>query len=100
MHSTGVMRWSLPLLVIAGCALDERVASVEEPLACGNPLVCPGNSDLLALLGVFELNTDMVTDNKRGFHMVSVTKDGVNVPTFQVWGAKIHEVDANNNVFD
>jgi len=100
MHSTGGMRWTLPLLLIGGCALDEHVTSVEEPLLCANPLICPGNSDLLALLGVFELNTDLVTDNARGFHMVSIAHDGVNVPTFQVPGAKIHEVDANNYVHE
>ena len=100
MHSTGVMRWTLPLLLVAGCALDEHVTSVEEPLVCANPLICPGNSDLLALLGVFELNTDLLTDNARGFHMTSIEHDGVNVPTFQVPGAKIHEVDANGYVHD
>jgi len=101
MHSIGGMRWTLAFLLMTACAVDDLDA-IEQSIVqkCDDPLICPGNSDLVAALGPFELNADKVTDSSRGFHIVSISHLGVDVPTFQVQGAKIHEIDANDNVFD
>jgi ADYC domain len=54
-----------------------------------DPLICPGNSDILAALGPFELAGDMVQVSSRGFRLESIKKGGVNLTTFNVAGATL-----------
>lgn len=92
-------------LILAGCVVDERVEVTtqaqlgdDDDDKC-NDLVCPGNSDLLGLLGPYELDGTGVQLNSRGFRLAKVTKGfGLGAETladFQVIGAKPVAHNAN-----
>jgi len=93
MHSIGGMRWTLGLLVVAGCAVED-LATVESPLiSCdANPLTCPGNTSIFVGMGFNEFDETRLTSSPRGFRVISVSHGGHAVPTFTAIGARIHAV--------
>lgn len=78
-----------------GCGVDEiGVESVASPLLpppvedC-DPLVCPGNSDLLALLGPYELDEAGIQASSRGFRIASMSRYGQQVTSIEIAGASL-----------
>lgn len=80
--------------VMTGCALEDEAllssvgleADVED--TC-NSLVCPGNSNLLGLLGPYELDETGVQLSKRGFRIIGMEHEGEQVTTLRVKGTSL-----------
>lgn len=54
-----------------------------------DPLICPGNSDIIAALGPYELSTNPTQVSSRGYRLVSIKKGGVQLASFDVNGASL-----------
>jgi len=104
MHSTGVMRWSLLFaFVVVGCAVAEPEPEVEITTAaqkCNDPLTCPGNTNIYVGTPFNEFDDLRVSFSTRGFKIINVTHNGLNVPVFTANGAQIHAVRSDNVVLD
>jgi len=78
--------------LVTGCALEEehRLDSTEQLTASAlincDPLNCTGNSDLIALLGPYELNEDRKSSNSRGFVIAGVEHPKWGITDFVVNG--------------
>jgi ADYC domain len=89
-------------LVVAGCAVaeDERASvgvDVAELEAC-DPLNCPGNSDLIGLLGPYELDKTGVQYSSRGFRITGVQWRGLPATGLDVIGTS-PQVTAGGTVY-
>lgn len=85
-------RWCLAALVLGGCAVDETtsVSAWSQEIDGCDPLVCPGNSDLLGLLGPYELDATGVVSSSRGWHIAGMKLgDGQTVQDLRVVGASL-----------
>jgi len=90
---------ALVALGVSGCGVDEidepgglesrSAALVPQDPDC-DPLVCPGNSDLIGVLGPYELDEAGTNVSERGFRIVDIKHQGEAVSLFQVLGASIH----------
>lgn len=85
-------------VVFGGCALEEpeepeeigTISSFVLPVKdCDDPLVCPGNSDLIGVLGPYELDATGIRSSKRGFRIVGMTHGGQTVTALHVDGASV-----------
>jgi len=85
-------------VVVGGCALEEleeleehgTISSFILPVSdCDDPLVCPGNSDLMGVLGPYELDATGTTDSQRGFRIIGMTHGGQTVTALDVGGASV-----------
>jgi ADYC domain len=54
-----------------------------------DPLICPGNSDIIAALGPYELSTNPARVSPRGYRLLSIRKGGVQLAAFDVAGATL-----------
>jgi hypothetical protein len=77
-------------LLAAGCAVEETdhvslEIDVGNPEPC-DPLNCPGNSDLIGLLGPYELDKTGVQYSSRGFRIVGMTYGGLPATELDVIG--------------
>src|SRR5688572_12859748 len=88
-----MMKKSCVVLVLAGCMAGEvgdvSVQALVPQEDC-DPLVCPGNSDLAAMLGPYELDEKGLKYSSRKFRIVNIKHQGVDVLRFEVKGASIH----------
>ena len=80
-------------VVLGGCALEEpAVGSASSALVpeddC-NPLICPGNSDLIGVFGPNELDATGAKASERGFVLDGMTHGGLPVLGFEVLGASL-----------
>jgi hypothetical protein len=76
---------------MAACATSLDTGE-EIQLVCGNPLGCPGNSDIVAALGPYELSLAPIERrpaNTRGFKIESIKHNGVPFSSFDVVGASL-----------
>jgi len=94
----GAMSKNLSLCAVAvvfgGCALEEPEAhgtssSFLVPAPCDDPLICPGNSDLIGSFGPNELDATGIQVSERGFRLLGMTLDGLPVTDFEVLGASL-----------
>lgn len=90
-------------VVFGGCAIEEVVepeggdelegVSGQALLDC-NPLVCPGNSDLLAALGPYELDATGGKISSRGFRITGMQLNGLPVTNLAIPGASLRATTA------
>jgi hypothetical protein len=101
MHSIGGMRWTLGLLVVAGCAVED-LATTEAPLiSCdANPLTCPGNTSIYVGMGFNEFDATRTDYSPRGFKILNAWHGGHTVPTVAAIGPSLHIVRDDGLVFD
>jgi hypothetical protein len=88
--------WWMVALALGGCAVDkmEGISVYSGEIDC-DPLVCPGNSDLLGLLGPYELDQTGAQVSSRGWRITDVKLKGGTVTGFHVAGATLHAADAD-----
>jgi hypothetical protein len=99
----------LVALVFGGCGVEELggeelggeelggegLGGVSAQLGADcDPLVCPGNSDLLAVLGFYELDATGAKSSPRGFRIASMTHNGSPVTQLEVPGARLQATTA------
>lgn len=83
------------VVVFGGCALEEleergTISSFLVPVSdCDDPLICPGNSDLMGVLGPYELDETGTKYSKRGFRIIGMTHGGQTVTDLDVDGASV-----------
>jgi len=78
-------------LVVGGCAVDEnKTSSAQLVVPCDNPLVCPGNSDLLGVLGPYELDETGFETSARGWRITVMALNGQTVTDLTVTGTSVH----------
>jgi len=83
-----------------GPDLATTVQLIKPADGCGNPLVCPGNSDILGALGPYELSTAPGKVSPRGFAIAGITRNGVPVTGFAVNGATLSGVSGGVAIAD
>src|SRR5689334_2946187 len=96
MSNGGVMlnRGWLIVLACAGC-LDAdletgfRSSAVNTIPDCDDPLICHGNSDLLARLGPYEVDETGKQFSPSGFRLKAVSKPGETIGQFHVEGTMV-----------
>jgi len=96
MHSTGGMRWTLSLVVLAACTLDEPSTEIAtSELGCTD-LICGGNGPIECALSICELDGSRKEYSRKGFKITKAwrTETLANVPVFTGQGAKIHSETA------
>jgi len=94
--------WCLVVLGLWGCAAEVEVAGggdgdgdgegvSAQPLGGGcNDLICPGNSDIIAALGPFELDAARLESSSRGFRIAGIKLGGHSVLDLQIDGTAVH----------
>lgn len=97
MHSTGGMRWTLSLLALAACTLDEPAieTTTTSELGC-HDLVCGGNSPIECALSICELDGSRKEYSRKGFKITSAWHEitGEDLPVYTAVGAEIYYVTA------
>jgi hypothetical protein len=71
-------------LAIAGCV----IGAGESVAGTCDPLNCPGNSDLIALLGPYELDRAGVQYSSRGFLIIGMTHNGLPATELEIIGPR------------
>lgn len=80
----------LALVMLGGCAADEpSESSTVQALAGCDPLVCPGNSNLLGVLGPYELDETGVQFSPRGYRIAGMWHGAAAVSDLDVPGAAL-----------
>jgi ADYC domain-containing protein len=96
MHSTGGMRWTLSLVLLTACALDEAtVETTTSELGCTN-LICGGNSPIECALSICELDGSRNEYSRKGFKITKAWHEitGEDLPVYTAVGAEISYVTA------
>lgn len=68
---------------------DLETSFSSSALNCDDPLICPGNSNLIALLGPYEIDETGQKFSPRGFRMRALSKPESNIDWFHVEGAMV-----------
>lgn len=89
-------------LALGGCmvddgAVDEAVVTQSAAAGCFNPLVCPGNSDIIAALGPYELDETGGMESSRGFRIIGRSYPGKTVKKLDVSGPNVYVTFTDNS---